>query len=325
MSLMEELTTLQTNLKEKHDTLCRATVHPRFGTHAQATLRWSTTDPPMAQVPGAMEVLFAPSHGYGFFRYDWSALHLWLTAAYADDTRLLTTLKTGADLHTSNVVDLFGYPTPPDLIDPHKAANCEAWRSLVKWEGKDDNRRTFAKRFLYRVLKGGDVTQPPAGIPMTLFGGSSTGFVQASRRWALANAKVMAWQQAVRAEVSAKGMVHTAWGKRRVFSNRDQAAQRGAIDFLCQGTEAEILNETILLTCAAFPPEHVRFCYQRHDCIIWEVAHSVWNDATLNRIAAIATRPITIYKHTFNLHADFHTRYNATDKKTSWTSTQRGV
>ena len=322
MATMTTLLELKTRLEQQWEGLCRDVVHPRHGTHAQATLRWSTTDPPMAQVPGAMEGMFAPAPGYGFFRYDWAALHLWLTAAYADDTKLLTLLRTGADLHTVNCCDLFSLPYPTNLQDPHSSTECADWRAAVKWEKKDDPRRTFAKRFLYRVLKGGDVNSPPAGIPMTLFGGSAAGFIKASRAWALANAKVMQWQNNIKAQVLRDGYVRTAWGKIRRFSKRDAAAQRGGIDFLCQGTEAEILNETVLLTTAAFDPAHVRFVYSRHDCIIWEVAHSMWSTEFLQKIADIATRPITIYQHTFNLEASFHTRYNAHTKKTDWTPTQ---
>ena len=322
MATLKTLTELKARLDRDGESLCKEIVHPRHGTHAQATLRWSTTDPPMAQVPGAMEGMFGPAEGYGFFRYYWSAWHLCLTAAYADDTKLLTLLRTGADLHTVNCCDLFGLPYPSNLVNPHTSPECAEWRTLVKWEKKDDPRRTFAKRFLYRVLKGGDVNSPPAGIPMTLFGGSATGFIKASRAWALANAKVMQWQNNVKAQVLRDGCVRTAWGKIRRFSKRDAKAQRGGIDFLCQGTEAEILNETVLLTTAAFDPAHVRFVYSRHDCIIWEVAHSVWSPAFLQKIADVATRPITIYQHSFNLEASFHTRYNAATKKQDWTPTQ---
>ncbi|MGL5934025.1 MAG: hypothetical protein ACRCZI_00215, partial [Cetobacterium sp.] len=192
-----------------------------------------------------------------------------------------------------------------NLMNPHTSPECAEWRKLTNWGGKDDIRRTFAKRFLYRVLKGGDVTRVPAGIPMTMFGGNASGFILASRRWALANVKVMHWQQRVKEQVVRHGEVRTDWGKIRRFPIRDEAAQRGGIDFMCQGTEVEILNDTIVQTTQLVGARGIHFVYQRHDCIIWSVPHAIWSSGVLQDIASVALRPVTIAGCTFNLDATF--------------------
>lgn len=271
-------------------------VHPRFATHAQATLRWSTTDPPLAQLPEDLCNILGPDEGWPWFMYDWNGLHLWLTAAYAGDKALMATLRSGQDVHAANACDLFGVPHVE----------------------KDDIKRLVAKRFIYRVLKGGDFTKPPDTIPLSVFGGKSANFVTAAKRWAYSHAPVIAWQNKVKEGIVRTGEVRTHSGKRRRVSDRSPHSQRAGIDYKCQATEAEILNETILLTVKELG-DMVKFKYQRHDFICWAVREDGYNDGvTLKRIAEIACRPITINGETWKLEATFHTRYGMGGQKVKW-------
>ena len=272
-------------------------VHPHFATSAQATLRWSTTKPPMAQIPPHLAAIVGPDPDWPWFMYDWNSLHLWLTAAYAGDQALLATLRSGEDIHTANARDLFG--------------------ELHDWQGKDDPRRTVAKRFIYRVLKGGDFTKPPGTIPLGLVGGKPGNFIRAGKRWAYLHAPVLNWQATLKEAVRTRGEVRTESGKRRRFSDRSPHSQRAGVDYPCQATEVEILNETILKTCERFN-NTVSFKYQRHDFICWGVHASVWNNATLTALADIAEREIAINGETIKLEATFHTRETLEGEKVAW-------
>jgi len=292
-------------------------VHPSFATHAQAALRWSTTNPPLAQTPNHLAAFIGPDPGWPWFMYDWSGLHLWLTAAYARDHVLLKALRAGDDLHTANACELFSLTYPPNRRDPHHAPENAEWRERWKWKGGEDVRRLVAKRFIYRVLKGGDYTKPPEGIPLGVFGGKKENFIRAAKAWALVHGPVVQWMNKIREQVRASGEVRTAWGKRRRVSDRTPHAQRAGIDHMCQGTEAEILNETILLTTRRFG-EGVRFKFQRHDFIAWAVREDLWTPETLTAMADIAEREITIDRETIKLEAKFYTRVGLTGEKREW-------
>lgn len=271
-------------------------IHPRFATHAQATLRWSITEPPLAQLPVDLWEIIGPDEGWPWFMYDWNGLHLWLTAAYAGDKALMATLQSGADVHSANARDLFG----------------------VTHVEKDDIKRLVAKRFIYRVLKGGDFTKPPDTIPLSVFGGKASNFVMAAKRWAYAHAAVIAWQNKVKEAVVRTGEVRTHSGKRRRMSDRSPHSQRAGIDYKCQATEAELLNETILLTVKELG-DMVRFKFHRHDFICWAVREVGYNDGvTLKRIAEIAQRAVTINGETWNLEATFHVRPTMELAKVAW-------
>src|ERR1700675_2630097 len=100
-------------------------VHPRFGIHAQANHRWSTTNPPLGQLPSHLEPLFQPDDGWPWFGWDWDGQELRIIASEAGDKPLLEAFERGEDVHTNTTCEVFGYPYPPDRARPHDSTASE--------------------------------------------------------------------------------------------------------------------------------------------------------------------------------------------------------
>lgn len=130
--------------------------YPDQHTHTQTSGRWSTVSPPLPTLPKKLKSIIIPRLGTVFIGFDFDQQELRADAHISCDEPTLEAFAHGFDIHTLNTCDIFNYPKPPDLKDPHKASENTAWRELIGWEGKDDKRRTFSKRFVYRVRYRGN-------------------------------------------------------------------------------------------------------------------------------------------------------------------------
>lgn len=126
-------------------------VYPTFAIHAQKTGRWSTSDPPLAQLPKALRDLFCPDPGHVWIHWDWKGIELQFLEVHSGSEILKAAHDEGLDIHTWTTCAIFGYEFPPNLVDPHKAPECQAWRERYKWGGKDDPRRIFSKGARYEL------------------------------------------------------------------------------------------------------------------------------------------------------------------------------
>jgi DNA polymerase I len=292
-------------------------VYPRFGLHSQATGRWSTTDPPLPQVPSNLHHLYLADPEWPGFGWDWDQLHMRLAVGYTGDRKWQEAFDNGFDIHTDSACDLFALPTPPDRGDPHKAASCADWRARMSWQGKEDSRRGFAKRYIYRLLKGGDPYKEPTSIP----GVEALGLKKAELRllgiqWARQHPETIRWLESLRKQVREKGVVRDFMGRRRAFSERSKHSERAGCDYPTQAGEVEILNETILAVTRELG-DKVRFMYQRHDFIMWGVHRMWYNEDTFKILASIAARNWTIMGRTVFIPATFYT-LSSEGKKIEW-------
>jgi len=131
-------------------------ISPTQHTHAQASGRWSVTNPPLATLPEKLRAMIRPPKGYVMPKYDVDHQELRLNAHLANDEPTLEVFANGWDIHTLNTCDVFYITVPPDKGDPHGAASCEVWRVELHWEGKHDRRRVFCKRFVFRLIYRGN-------------------------------------------------------------------------------------------------------------------------------------------------------------------------
>lgn len=130
-----------------------------IATHTQANARWSYTNPPLAQTPRDLRYLYKPDKGWPWITFDHDQVELRLVAAECKDPTMLEGLTKGWDLHLMACCVMFKIPMPPVLVDPIHAPENLDWRTTHRWLacnhaedlcGKDDIRRTFAKRFGHR-------------------------------------------------------------------------------------------------------------------------------------------------------------------------------
>lgn len=128
-------------------------VHPDQFTHTQNTGRWSTIKPPISNLKKVLKPMLVPDPGWCFLSFDKSQVELRLIAAVTDDTLMLEAFEKGWDVHTLNMCTFFGFEKPSDPANPYSD---QAWMTKYNLKGKDDERRTFSKTFVFRLSYGGD-------------------------------------------------------------------------------------------------------------------------------------------------------------------------
>ena len=234
-----------TPLSRRGETVER--IYPDFKIHAQASGRWSITDPPLAQLPEDLRDIIIPDEGMAWIAYDWDQIELRLLAALANDTPYLEAFKRNEDVHTLNARAIFDDQT----ID------------------KKDPRRVFAKRFVYRLNYGGEprgAGNIPGAKQLGLVGAR---LVDASNRYLAAHPAMARWREQVAQEVRSTGVSRTFMGRRRRFLGDSMSALREAYNHPMQGGVADILNTTTIQIAKALP--YATLVYTMHDAATWEV------------------------------------------------------
>lgn len=129
--------------------LTKDRVFPHMHPLAQASGRWSTTDPALVNFParegGVAWGMILPDPGYYFLHYDLESLHARIAAAYTKDTEDLECFRNGYDLHTRTACGMWGWRfLPPNGVEG----------ADPPWQGKSDRRRRLAKVIRYALLLG---------------------------------------------------------------------------------------------------------------------------------------------------------------------------
>jgi len=276
-------------------------VYPQFAIHAQKTGRWSTTHPPLAQLPASLRDLVCPDEGEVCLQWDWKAIEPRILQALCGSTLLKKVFEEGIDLHTWTVCSMFGYEMPPDLVNPHKAASCEAWRVKYHWLGSDDPRRVFAKQCRYEMYYGGSGSN--AAHAATQFGLDTTTLRMALTRLATADTQYYAWKVALETEIKHTSLIRTFMGRPRRFLSTGRARQREGQNQPMQGGVSDIFNTTAV---ALFTQHtYLRWGYGMHDSQKWYVKEDDLTYTRFNDIRRIVEQPYLINKQVTQFPAEF--------------------
>lgn len=227
--------------------LDRERVYPEIKIHAQASGRWSITNPPLQQFPDHLQDLLIPDPGEVWIGYDWDQIELRLLAALSGDEPYLSAFRRGDDVHTLNATAIFGPPSGnPDI---------------------DSTRRSFAKRFVYRLNYGGDA-RTAGDIPgAKLLGLTPRALVDASNRYLAAHPAMARWRVQTAAEAQRTRVSRTFTGRRRRLLGDGKSAIREAYNHPMQGGVADILNLATVQIAARAP--WATLVYTCHDAAIW--------------------------------------------------------
>ena len=280
-------------------------IYPRFATHCQACGRWSTTCPPLAQLPDFLRDIICPDPGECWIGWDWSNIEPRLKQAYCGSEYLKRVFDNGWDLHTLNFCAAFGYPIPPDLGSRtlHTSSINESWRQLVKWQGKEDVRRVFSKRLQYKMDYGGS---PETAIQIP--GAKQLGMAASKLRTVgynilQADPQAMAWRTRIISEAQRTRRVVTFTGRvRRLLGTDLRSIAREAINFPLQAGVSDIFNTTVIEVKRQCP--WVRFAWQMHDSLYWAVPAERASEG-LSILRQIAERPFVIEGRQVCFPADF--------------------
>lgn len=264
---------------------------PDMLTHTQKTGRWSTVDPPIAQLPTELRDIICPDPGEVWISWDWSAIEPRILAAYCGSRILERAFNEGIDLHTWTVCSTFGYEYPPDLIDPHKNPLCQAWREKYKWKGKDDPRRVFAKGARYEMYYGGSGNNAAAGAAM--FGLDLKVLKQACQQLVSADPEYAQWRRHIEEQIKRTRILRTFMGRPRRFLKGGQKMIREGLDQPMQGGVSDIANTTVVMLDEAHI-EGFQFAWSMHDSQKWHTKRELVTPAFMDWVRQIGERPHVI-------------------------------
>lgn len=278
-------------------------MYPDMLIHTQKTGRWSTVDPPIAQLPIELRDIICPDPGEVWISWDWSAIEPRILAAYCGSRILERAFNEGIDLHTWTVCSTFGYEYPPDLIDPHKNPTCQAWRDKYKWKGKDDPRRVFAKGARYEMYYGGSGNNAAASA--AVFGLDIKVLKLACRSLISADPEYAQWRMNIEEQIKRTRILRTFMGRPRRFLKGGHKMVREGLDYQAQGGVADMANTTVVAIDELCIPGLV-FSWSMHDSQYWHCPVSIYTPLVQEQIRAIVERGHCIAGRTTSFPADFH-------------------
>lgn len=248
-------------------------IYPDITTHTQKSGRHSTSNPPLAQLPAEYRDIILPDPGYIWIKWDWSAIEPRVLEALCESVILRRSFDEGIDLHTWTVCELFGYPQPEDLINPHKC-KCgtgvcvhEQWRTAVAWKGKEDPRRVFAKQGRYEVWYGG--TGSNAASAAARFGLDKRLLKLAVQKLASSDPDYYRWRGSIESEVKRTRLIRSWGGRPRRLLGQGSGVIREALNHPMQAGVSDIYNLTIIEIDATYPV--AKFVFGMHDSQWWAV------------------------------------------------------
>ena len=282
-------------------------IYPETRQHVQTSGRQSIVGPAMQQLKGELEKLVWPRPGFRWLGWDWSNIETWILGELAGDPLIREAKAKGWDTHTINYCDITGTPYPPILTKAlHTAPECAAWRDALRWQGEEDQRRVFAKRYVYRLHYRGQ-PESAGDIP----GARALNFdgprlVEASERYLGKHHWIVEWWKKIEYEVDHFGVVYAFMGMpRRLTSPYKNARYREACNHPMQAGVAHIYNTTRLLIHQALT--WLEFMYGKHDSQLWESPENRVEEAWLF-IKGIVQRAFIINGQSVNFPASFKER-----------------
>ena len=301
-------------------------LYASFHPWAQNTGRWSTVDPPLAQLPHSLRKGLVPDKGWKWVELDWDQIELRIIAALANDIPLLEAFAMGYDPHLLNACEFFGMEKPPiptkqmmtwaikeqyTLNNDFTLEEVETmqWVLHYNYQGSDDPRRLFAKPAVYRLCYGGT----PKGAP-SIPGAASTGLssvqlIRASQAWINAHPAIKRFWSNIERTALKHRQLRTFLGRRWNFLGHDlKRIQRQMADFPMQGAVADIMNITLIQIKEALG-DKVRLSYTMHDSLKLQVRDSIATvDSDIQMIKEIAEQEWDVAEVKMSFPIEVHIR-----------------
>lgn len=282
-------------------------IYPETRIHVQETGRHSYVKPALSQYKGELLELIAPDPGTVWVGHDWSNIETWLLGYLAQDPVILEAKANSYDTHVMNFCDLTGTPYPPDLTKAFNTAqNCAAWRDKLKWQGEGDQRRVFAKRFVYRLHYRGKA-EYAGDIPgVRSLGFDKARLIEASERYLAKHPALVDYWRHIEAQAARYGIVYTFMGRpRRLTNPHPNARVREACNHPMQAGVADIYATTALEVKRAAP--YARLVFGSYDSQWWQIPVARESEFT-ERYKPIVQRAFEIHGREAHFPASFKRR-----------------
>ena len=268
-------------------------LYPNFAIHAQKTGRWSTTNPPLAQLPGDLRDIIIPDIGECWLHWDWKGIELHFLELHSRSRILQRAHRDGIDLHTWTLCKMFGYDLPPNLKDPYGDSTNAAWRQRYSLFSSGDPRRVFAKSARYEMIYGGGGNN--AAEKAVRMGLNKADVKRALANLLTADVDYYKWRQNLERQVKASRVVRTFMGRPRRFLtvSKDHSTAvppkvvREALDYPMQGGVSDVFNTTIIKIHEQHPD--LTWAWGMHDAQYWGVPTESVTDELVHSVQDIAT------------------------------------
>ncbi|UOF78753.1 DNA polymerase [Caudoviricetes sp.] len=252
---------------------------PNQHTHTQASGRWSTTEPPLPTLPERLRKMVLPDPGYAIVKFDWDQEELRINAHLAKDLPTLEWFAEHYDIHTLNTCDIFAWTYPTDKRDPHGSAECQGWRTTQAWEGKVDKRRTFSKRFVYRIIYRGNPAHAGDIPGAKVLGLTRQSLAAASNSYIARHPALKTYWRHVDSAILKTRTAYTFTGRRRFLNGESTKAGAGDVPPICregtnhpmQGGGVDVFNLTLLAIYQVTRDLDAQWLYGAHDSQNWMV------------------------------------------------------
>ena len=287
-------------------------VYPNFAIHTQKNARWSTTNPPLAQLPGDLRDVIQPDPGWCWLHHDWKGMELHFLECHANSRILKEAHDNGVDLHTWTMCKMFGFQLPPNLKEPFKDPACQAWRDRYSLHSSSDPRRVFAKSARFEMNYGG--TGATAASKAIRMGLSKTEVQRALQNLLTADIDYFKWRQQIERQVKATRVIRTFTGRPRRFLGiaRDTTAVppkvvREALDYPMQAGVSDVANLTIIEMSKQYP--QLMMAWTMHDAQDYHCKIADLTPELLTGYKAILNAPYTIEGKVKRFPVDFSVTY----------------
>lgn len=201
----------------------------------QASLRWSTTRPPLATFDKRfwLHPAIRPDDREWWLEWDWSGIESRMFTGYSGDPNDLEMFRSGRDIHTETAKILFGWSTLPG-----------------DWRGKDDKRRDISKNIRYGPYQYAKDERVILSMPgLDTVGLDRHQALAAIRRLFAAHPATVAFKQRTWEECVRTRQARTFLGHRRMlWGNADTMAKEG-LNHKIQGGVAGMMDWCIIQIC----------------------------------------------------------------------------
>ena len=264
----------------------------------QASLRWSTTDPPIVNFPkhsvdvcarcirrkdeGTYEPMdwcpydvrqiFLPDEGWYWVHCDEEAVEARLCAAYSGDQADLDAFNNGWDIHTLRACGVFGWPLPPVRTKAlHASPDCAAWRAIMGWTGDEDRRRHITKTVGYALQYGIDEKAALESNELYKMGLKREDILKFARSYLRSKPQMVAKKRQVFEECARTGASRTFLGHRRRLYGRTEDRMKEGWNHKIQGGNAGMMNLNVIDIAAAADLTGIEnhLVFQAHDGLTW--------------------------------------------------------
>jgi DNA polymerase I-like protein with 3'-5' exonuclease and polymerase domains len=290
-------------------------VYPNFAIHTQKNARWSTTNPPLAQLPSDLRNIIVPDDGECWPHWDWSGMELHFLECHSSSRVLKDAHDNGLDLHTWTMCKMFSYQLPPNckVNEVFKAPENQAWRDKYNIHYSGDPRRVFSKASRFECNYGG--TGSVAASRAIRMGLSKTEVQRALSNLLTADTDYYRWRQAIERQVKTTRIIRTFTGRPRRFLSIGQQhgtavpakVVREALDYPMQAGVADLFNLTLLKVCETYP--FIILSWQMHDAMYLACPIHLLTDKVIEGLKGIATREVKVEGRIKRFPIDFGIKY----------------